>query len=187
MRVRTFHLGSLSGKSWPMSGRLRAPSSTSPSLCATHPRVCCALRHCLGQRAMREADGGQRDMLCSHGLPSRVTASGAPMVVLHQPACLSRMCQSATARPGSQLLTLIAACSRARRHLDRDATDDERVALLEAVQVEAVTNAERQRRRRFRRRASHRRRLDHGRCFHCGRRRCLHDCGAAPRQTDHSL
>ena len=54
MRPRTFHLGSLSGNSWPMSGRLRAPSSasvmqcssTSPSLCATQPRVCCGPRLC---------------------------------------------------------------------------------------------------------------------------------------------
>ena len=42
------HFGSLSGKSWPMSGRQSAPriasvtvcASTSPSLCAAHPLVC---------------------------------------------------------------------------------------------------------------------------------------------------
>jgi len=75
----------------------------------------------------------------------------------------------------------------AKRHLDRDAAYDERVALLEAVQVEAVADAERQRRRRRRRRSPHRRRLDHRRCFDCGRRRRLHDCSTASCQADRSL
>jgi len=64
-------------------------------------------------------------------------------------------------------------------HLDRDAADDERIALLQAVQVKAVADPERQRRRRLRCPRSHRRRLDYRRGFHCGCRRCLHDNDAA--------